>query len=137
MENACPFSIVLYARLTVNNVLDLRCEDLRDAWAPYQESTEAEWRTCLKEIKTGYDPNDLQLADSCPEYFMASLVNKSFDTTLLSKYTSRIFPTCWQDVDELYEEVDQMARGSGKIVQAAYDTQYKDFVDIYLGISLT
>jgi hypothetical protein len=132
-----PYSIVLYARLTVDNGLTLTCEDLRDAWAPYQESTEAEWKACVEEIKTSYDPNDLQLPDSCPEYFMPSLVDESFDTTLLSKYTSSIFPTRWQDVDELYEEVDHMARGSGKIVQAAYDTQYEDFVNLYVDTSLT
>jgi hypothetical protein len=132
-----PYSMVLYARLAVDNGMTLSCEDLRDAWAPYQASTEAEWKTCVEEIKTGYDPNDLQLPDSCPEYFMPSLVDESFDTTLLSKYTSSIFPTRGQDVDELYEEVDQMDRGSGKIVQGAYDTQYEDFVNLYLDISLT
>jgi hypothetical protein len=132
-----PYSIVLYARLTVDDGLTLTCEDLRDAWAPYQESTAAEWKTCVEAIKTEYDPNDLQLPDSCPEYFMPALVDESFDTTLLSKYTSSIFPTRWQDVDGLYEEVDLMARGSGKIVQAAYDTQYEDFLNIYVDASLT
>jgi hypothetical protein len=138
-EGKClpPYSIVLYARLTVPNGMSMSCEELQEAWVPYQESTEQEWKTCVEEIKSTYNPNNNEeLPESCPSGFLPTLVDESFDLTLVSTYTSSIFATHWYDVDEIYEEVDHFDVGSN-LVQGAYDTQYEDFVNLKLEASLS
>jgi hypothetical protein len=117
-----PFSLVLYARLVVENGFALSCVDLSTAWAPFQAETEEQWKTCVQDIKAKSDPNDEALPESCPFGFLPTLVEESFDTTMTSMYTSSIFATRWEDIDELYEEVEQLDRGSN-LVNGAYDTQ--------------
>ena len=138
-EGKClpPYSIVLYARLTVPNGMSLTCEELQEAWAPYQEPTELQWKTCVQDIKSNYDPNDEGgLPDSCPFGFLPTLVDESFDLTSSSTYSSSIFATEWYNVDEIYEEVDYLDTGS-ELVKGTYDTQYEDFVGLKLDASLT
>jgi len=135
-EEGClpPYSVVFYARLVVDNGMTMSCDELRDAWAPLQTSTEEEWKTCVEDIKS--QPGDAEgLPESCPEGFMPTLVAESFDITGKTRYTSSIFATHWSDIDELYEEVEEYDRGSGT-VEGAYDTQYEDFVNLYIEESL-
>ena len=130
-----PYSIVLYARLAVPDGMTLTCGELKDAWVPYQESTESVWKTCVSDIKETYDPNDEELPESCPERFLPSLVDDSFDQTRVLEYTSSIFPTEWQDSDELCDEVENFDVGSD-LVRGAYETQYESFAGITLDESL-
>jgi hypothetical protein len=137
-EEGClpPYSIVLYARLTVTNGIGMTCQELREAWAPYQATTEQEWKTCVEDIKATYTPNNEELPESCPSVFSPTIVDEFFDETSVLVYTSSIFATELKDNDELFDAVDSFDRGSG-LVTGAYDTQYEDFLDIYLDNSLT
>ncbi len=73
-----PFSIVLYARLQVDNGMAMDCEELSQAWAPFQASTEEQWKTCVEELKGTYTSN----GESCPIAFSTSMVDESFDGTV-------------------------------------------------------
>jgi len=53
-----PYSVVLYARLEVPNGFQLSCRELADAWAPYQEETEEEWKKCVKHMRTRESEED-------------------------------------------------------------------------------
>lgn len=137
-EGKClpPYSLVFYARLTVPDGMTMNCQELRDAWAPYQASVENEWKTCVENLKATYSPNNDKLPDSCPFGFLPTLIEESYDETLVSRYTSSIFPTHWYDIDELYEEVGNFDQGNA-VVTGVYDTQYEDFVGLMVESSLT
>ena len=130
-ETGCypPYSIVLYARLVIGG-MEMTCKELADAWAPLQESTEATWVDCVSEVKANFDPLDANLPDRCPEFFYTTLVGENFDVNGGStRYTSSIFATPWTEA--LFDESNNYDRGSNS-VEGAYDTQYEDFVNIYL-----
>jgi preprotein translocase subunit SecF len=137
-EEGClpPYSIVLYARLTVTDGIGMTCQELRDAWAPYQATTEQEWKTCVEDIKATYTPNNEELPESCPSVFSPTIVDEFFDETSVLVYTSSIFATEEDDVNELYDAVDSFDRESD-LVTGVYDTQDEDFVEIYLEDILT
>lgn len=130
-----PYSIVLYARLTVDDGFSLSCDELATAWKPFQANVEEEWITCVADIKTFYDVSlDESLPESCPPYFGTELVEFDFDQDGKTLYTSSIFATI-EDPDALYDQVDNYDRGSGT-VSGAYDTQNGNFVGIFLDIVL-
>lgn len=132
-EEGClpPYSIVLYARLVVPNGFDMQCAELSEAWAEYQDATEAEWATCVADLKDVYDPKgSFEVPESCPLGFSPFLVEENFDRTGKMMYTSSIFATSEQDNGELYDLVDSFDHGTSKIY-GAFDTQYEDFNIIF------
>jgi hypothetical protein len=51
----------------------------------------------------------------------------------MCRYTSSIFASPWEKVDEIYEHAKGFDRASSSsLVQGAYDTQYEDFINLYL-----
>ena len=132
-----PFSIVFYARLVVDNGMTLSCQELSEAWAPFEESTTEQWKACVTDVKKSYDPDEsAALPASCPFGFLPSLVDDSFDETSLSRYSSSIFATRATDVDAMYNIVDRFDRSNNKVVNGAYDTQFEDFVNLHTDESL-
>jgi hypothetical protein len=111
------------------------CEELADAWTPYQQTTERLWEDCISTLKQTYDANSDELPDNCPFGFLPTLVEGSFDATLQNKYTSTVFATLDEHVDGLYENIDYYDRGSN-LIHGAYDTQYESFINAYLDASL-
>jgi hypothetical protein len=136
-EEGClpPYSIVLYARLTVPNGIGLTCQELRDAWTPYQATTEQQWKKCVEEIKEISSSNNQDLPESCPLGFSTSMVDQAFGDISVLVYTSSIFATEEDDVDELFDSVDSFDRGGGSIT-GVYDTQWEDFATIKTDNSL-
>ena len=132
-NNKClpPVSIVLYARLVIENGMDLSCHDLSEAWRPFQYPTERSWKNCIEQTKEQYDPKRMELPDECPFGFSPSLVDGTFDQTLLSHYTSSIFATRGKDIPSLYKLVDRLDRSDNQVVSGAYDTQRADFMNLY------
>jgi hypothetical protein len=130
-----PFSLVFYARLVVVGGFGMNCDELSAAWAPFQEPTENSWKECIAAIKKTYDPNNEGLPENCPFGFNPTLIQGDFDEAMITTYTSTVFATDEEVVDELYENIDAYDRGSAA-VEGAYDTQYEDFVNIYLDASL-
>ena len=126
-----PYSLVLYARLLVPNGLSMTCAELSEAWEPYQESVEEMWTTCVEDIKQTYSADNPELPVSCKYGFSPALVDDKFDETSFLSYTSSIFPTTYQDVEDMFDFVDKFDRGS-TVVKGAYDSQYEDFVGIHL-----
>jgi hypothetical protein len=128
-EDGClpPFSIVLYARLTIPGGFEMICEELSIKWAEYQASTESEWTKCVEDMKATYNSNgENEVPESCPVGFSPTLVEENFDETSWMMYTSSIFATKEEDVDEMFELLDEFDRGTDKIY-GAYDTQHEDF----------
>jgi hypothetical protein len=128
-EDGClpPFSPVLYARLLVDGGFSMDCQQLSDEWANYQSDTESQWATCVSDLKIVYDPNnDYDIPESCPVGFSPAFVEANFDETKWMTYTSSIFPTGDEDIDAMYEIVDQFDQGSARVI-GVYDTQYEGF----------
>lgn len=128
-EDGClpPFSPVLYARLLITDGFSLDCQQLSDEWSNFQSDTESAWATCVAELKIAYDPNnEYELPMSCPTGFSPALVEATFDETKWMTLTSSIFATGDDDIDSMYDIVDEFDRGSGQVL-GAYDTQYEGF----------
>ena len=122
-----PYGIVFYARLTVPDGMQMDCEELRQAWEPYEAAAQEQWLVCVADVKASYDPTgDEELPESCPFGFHPVLVQDDFGDTELVIYTSSIFATDETHVDEMYEKVDSFDKGSD-LIEGAYDTQYEDF----------
>ena len=132
-----PYSLVLFARLTVqSNGMDMSCEALRDAWAPYQADTEEQFKTCITDLKAAYDPSrGVELPESCPPYFSTTLVDETFEVESTLKYTSSVFVTRGYPLDDLFEGADSYDRAGGSVI-GAYDTQWEDFTETHIDNSL-
>jgi hypothetical protein len=126
-----PYSIVLYARLMVSDGLGMSCEELRDAWDPYQAATEEQWKECVEELKATYEPTTtVALPESCPWSFSTHMADGTFDESMVLTYTSSIFATESWEATDLYERVEDFDLGSN-LVKGTYDTQYQQFVAEY------
>jgi hypothetical protein len=128
-EDGClpPYSVVLYARLTITDGFTMSCKELSEEWTQYQAETEDLWTQCVEDIKATHDPTgENAVPESCPVGFSPGLVEENFDETAWMTYSSSIFATTEEDVEELYDIVDQFHRGTEKIY-GAYDTQNEDF----------
>jgi hypothetical protein len=125
-----PYSIVLYARLIVPNGIGLSCQELRDEWGPYQATTEDEWKKCVEDVKANNSPDSEALPESCRLAFSTTMVDEAFEQSSLLAYTSSIFATEEDDIDDLYDSVDSYDRGSN-LIKGVYDTQYEAFGDLY------
>jgi hypothetical protein len=122
-----PYSVVLYARLMVDGGFDLECKELSEQWSEFQDRTEVQWAQCVADLKAVYNPKGAyDYPPSCPVGFSPTLVEDNFDMTSSMGYSSSIFATTEEHVDDLYELVDSFDRGSSKIY-GAYDTQHEDF----------
>ena len=62
-----------------------------------------------------------------PSIFSVTFVDDQFANTGVLTYTSSIFATREQDIDELYDIVGDFDR-AGDVVEGAYDTQNENFV---------
>jgi hypothetical protein len=123
-----PYSVVLFARLVVNGGFVMDCPALAEAWGPHQEATEQNLRACVDHLRTvKLGSND---TGPCPSIFTAALVDGNFDNTGIVSYTSSIFVTKNDKVDELYQVSDAFDRGDGQI-EGVYDTQKEEFVIFY------
>ena len=132
------YSLVLFARLTVDSDgMDMSCEQLRDAWGPYQAEMEEQLKTCISELKANYEPGSsgADLPESCPDYFATTLVDETYEKTNILKYTSSVFVTNGYPLDDLFDGVDSYDRGGGSVT-GAYDTQWEDFVETHVDNSL-
>ena len=130
-ERKClpPHSIVLYARAIVANGMSLTCAELAANWSPYQEQTEAEWKRCVEFIEGNPDASTTEFSENCHEYFFPSLLDEFFDSTGKVEYTSSIFATTEDMVDDLYEINSKFGKG-GVGIEASYDTQDEDFANL-------
>ena len=127
-----PFGLVLYARLQVGDTgLQLSCKELKDAWAPYEATTQAQWQDCVAAIKANYTDDDPTLPSTCPFGFTTDLVQYDYDETELVLYTSSIFPTREEDIDALYDHVDDFGKGNKNTIEGAYDTKGEHFSIIF------
>ena len=127
-----PFGLVLYARLQVGDTgLQLSCSELKDAWAPYEAQTQAQWQDCVAAIKANYTDDDPTLPSTCPFGFTTDLVQYDYDENELVLYTSSIFPTREDDIDALYDHVDDFGKGNQKTIEGAYDTKGEHFSIIF------
>jgi len=125
-----PYGIVLYARLSVEGGMDMDCPTLAEAWIPYQSETEDAWKECVTFIEA--NPTEIGTPlyyENCPGLFYPSLLDEFFDITGSVRYTSSIFATTENMVDEMYNMVDDFGKG-GDEIEGAYDTQNEDFIDI-------
>jgi hypothetical protein len=121
---------VLLARIIASQSLDLTCEELRDAWSPFQARTEAQLKLCIADIKakvsrTG-SVSATSLPISCPFGFSPHMVDRDFENDEPLLFTSSIFVTDSDKLGELYSLARSYDRG-GQYVQAAYDTQKETF----------
>jgi hypothetical protein len=140
-DNRClpPYSLVLFARLSVENGLDLNCDQLGEAWGGYfTAQVEQEMLQCVQDIRTFFQPerHASDLPDSCPFGFSPVLIDEFYDSKLLVEFSSSIFATGYEDMDGLFANVQGYSRGVSNLVEGAYDTQYEDFVNLQIDDSL-
>ena len=133
-EQGClpPYSVVLFARLSIENGFTMACDELSQNWDEFKNQYEDSWVTCVEEIKDVYDPavGDESIPEACPKGFHPSFVQDDFDITDWKTFTSSIFATRKEDTNELYDIVDQFDRGTDRI-SGSYDTQREDFGIIF------
>jgi hypothetical protein len=131
-----PFSVVFYARLVLPDGFALDCDELAQAWtSELQQTTEEEWKVCVDVLIETYDPSVNTLPEECPFGFDPFLVPTTFHENMVVSYSSSIFATNENQIDELYAIADTFDRGTAAVT-GAYDTQYEDFVNIYVDESL-
>ena len=133
-----PISIVMYARLVVTDGWSLSCEDLAEAWKPFVTQVQDEWTVCVKDVKNNFDPNDSdqKLPEACPVSFYTTFVEEFFDKGK-SQYTSSIFATRGDGVEDLYDHVDKFDTAkSSSVVDGTYDTQNEEFNVLFVDTTL-
>ena len=128
-----PYSIVLYARFTVPHGLTMNCSTLAASWAPYRVEEEAKWKKCVVYLQqTAGDLDDMDsIRRYCPSLFSPALVDERFEQTGMVQYTSTIFVTRSNRIDELYEISEDFGRGTPGIIEGTYDTQIQSFIELY------
>lgn len=132
-----PYSIVLLARMIVDDGFEMSCSQLSRTWEDqHHVAFEQEIQQCVADLKSnaaasGTAASDSRgsLPESCPSYFTTAFVDGYVDDNEAVTYTSSIFITDDTAVDDMYEHVDKFDRGSD-LVKGAYDTQYADFVSL-------
>ena len=132
-SNRClqPYSLVFYARMTVENGMtaDMSCADLAAAWKNegHEEAHQTAWKECTNDLLTNYnlERDEMDLPDSCPYAFFHTILDELYQNTERVTYTSSVFATIPDSADDLYANVDQLAQGS-QYIQGAYDTQDED-----------
>ena len=132
-----PYSPVLYARLIIEDGMNLNCQELAVAWDTYKDTVEDKLVECVVDLKADYNPDrdGQNFPASCPEGFSPTMLDELYDTTNRIQYTSSIFATSYLDIEELYESVENFARGE-EYIEGAYDTQDEDFVGLSLDAQL-
>jgi hypothetical protein len=139
-NNTClpPYSLVLFARLSVADGLTLDCEQLGQAWGSYfTDQVEQKLLQCVADIRTLYQPDrdGADFPDSCPTGFSPILIDELYDVTERVEFSSSIFATV-ADIDGLFDNLGGYSRGVSNLVEGVYDTQYEDFVDLQIDDSL-
>jgi hypothetical protein len=140
-DNRClpPYSLVLFTRLSVENGLELNCDQLGEAWESYfTAQVEQELLQCIQDIRTFYRPDrdSRNFPDSCPFGFSPVLIDEFYDSRLYVEYSSSIFATGYDDIDDLFANSESYSRGVSDLVEGAYDTQYEDFVQLQIDDTL-
>jgi hypothetical protein len=133
-----PFSIVFFARLTVNDIdFTMSCDELGTAWEAYAAASESELVVCADALNQNGVKIEDPLPDSCPNGFSPTLVDKAFGSNNPdSLYTSSIFNTV-DNTDNLFKFAGDFDRaGRSSVVRGAYDTQAEAFVNIQVDNSL-
>jgi hypothetical protein len=132
-----PYSLVLFARLVVENGMTMGCAELAQEWEASQIDIEGDLVQCVVDLKTDYNPEQdgLVFPASCPEGFNPLMLDELYDETTRIQYTSSVFATTFNDIDALYDAADKYSRGK-QYVQGAYDTQDEDFIDLSLDAQL-
>jgi Sterol-sensing domain of SREBP cleavage-activation len=133
-----PFSVVFFARLTVNDIdFTMSCDELGTAWEAYAAASESELAVCADALNQNGVKSEDPLPDSCPYGFSPTLVDKAFGSNSPnSLYTSSIFNTV-EDTNKLFKVAGGFERaGRSSVVRGAYDTQYEAFVNYQVDNSL-
>ena len=129
-----PYSPVLFARMTVDNGLTLSCADLATAWSTnYQAPIEESVVSCVEAIKTDYNPDRdgaTLPSQACPVWFFPHMLDENYENNQNDvTFASSIFATRYEDIDALYDAVDNFGYGE-KYSETSYDTQNEDLVVI-------
>jgi hypothetical protein len=140
-DNRClpPYSLVLFARLSVENGLELNCDQLGEAWGDYfTVQVEQELLQCVQDINSFYKPfrDGSELPDSCPSGFSPVFIDEFYGSKPNVEFSSSIFATEYGDVDALFANVQSYSRGVSDLVEGVYDTQYEDFVGLKIDDAL-
>jgi hypothetical protein len=129
-QDSClpPFSIVLLARLSVPHGFGMTCDELHEAWKPYQTGVETKIKACIHDIRASAINKVTagSLPDSCPFGFSPHMVDLNFEETGTLFRTSSIFVTDNEYLGQLYDLLDEYDRG-GILLRGAYDTQKQNF----------
>jgi hypothetical protein len=138
MQCQPPFSLVLFARITVGDTgLELSCDELANEWGKVLTETEKLMQHCVPKITLDNVKNGT-LPDQCPLGFSPSMVDDLFGpTNNIIQYTSSIFQTV-SDAKALYKIAGQFDRAaSSEVVYGAYDTAKEDFNEFYVDVSIS
>ncbi|GAX18142.1 hypothetical protein FisN_25Hh124 [Fistulifera solaris] len=142
-ENGClpPFSLVFYVRLTIPDGLYSDCVKLAADWVTYNEqnpSLQESLFTCVDEAMADFDPltDGADLPEPCPERFSVTLVDVDYGSASPLRYTSSIFATYRDSIEELYEKEANFDRGTQRI-EGAFDTREEHFVELEVDSALS
>jgi len=130
-----PYSIILFARLTVQNGLILSCEQLTEAWSKYNivnPTFKTQLQACALDMVQGYSPatDGPTLPPSCPPFFSATIIDTAFAAYGQLEYTSSLYFSKRLSRDRyfIYQNVDELDPGTSRI-KPAYDTQREDLIN--------
>ena len=161
IEHTClpPYSIVLYARFQVqDHTFKLSCDELATKWESVRDANHEQFLKCVHDIRTIYSPTDPTLPESCPWGFETTMVDEFFgggemsdnnkdnkdedsqttDEEQVIRYTSSIFPTTSDVLQDLYDNYDDLDTASkSKVVEGAYGTQWEGLIQIHLDASVS
>lgn len=129
-----PYSIVLFARLTVQGGTELACEQLGEAWVEYNNENqdfEQELIQCAEDLESSF-LDDGDMPDSCPAHFSPIMIDELFSTSGDVTYTSSVFATksTTADIETMYDAEGAYSRGT-PLIEGVYDTQDEDFGNLY------
>jgi len=136
-----PYSIVMYIRLLFQDGWTLSCDELAEEWKKqnYIVQMTEEWSMCIQDIKESFDPISTEqiIPDSCPPFFSTSFVSEFFEEGS-AQYTSSVFATRGDQVHDLYDLADKFDTAkSSSVVEGTYDTQWEDFVNLFVDRAVT
>ena len=130
-----PLSIVLLARLSVPGGLGMSCQELSEQWPNYRQPIEEQIKICLQDMRSASFASFVgqqSLPESCPLGFSPHMVDLEFEDSGILLYTSTLYITFREKLEEVYKIRNNFDRGDGSVVIGNYDTQNLDFYQWYM-----
>jgi len=140
--NRClpPYSIVLFARFTLDSNFNMSCEELATNWEGYAQTAEKNITDCADALNSDTFTLGNTLPESCPFGISPTFLDRFFGSNnAVNRYSSSIFASnvATDQVKAMYDIAGKFDRASAsKLVAGTYDTQVESFVNYQVDAAL-